>query len=83
MASTMICGLFVAVAGAAEAQTAAEQPSQVSEIVVTGSRIARPNLDAPTPVSVVDAKAILAPLSSLFLAKMISCVFSKETASQC
>ncbi len=54
----MICGLFVAVAGAAEAQTAAEQPSQVSEIVVTGSRIARPNLDAPTPVSVVDAKAI-------------------------
>ncbi|MBL8771597.1 MAG: TonB-dependent receptor [Phenylobacterium sp.] len=30
----------------------------VGEIVVTGSRIARPNLDAPTPVSVIDTRTI-------------------------
>jgi iron complex outermembrane recepter protein len=37
---------------------AAPGPGQVEEIVVTGSRIARPNLTQPTPVSVVNSEQI-------------------------
>ena len=37
---------------------AADAADDVAEIVVTGSRIARPNLESPVPVSVVDSRAI-------------------------
>lgn len=46
----MICGAALIVLAATPAMA---QDTEVSEIVVTGSRIQRPNLDAPTPVQVV------------------------------
>jgi iron complex outermembrane receptor protein len=45
-------------AGAAEAQTAA-QPSEVGEVVVTGSRIRRVDTETSAPVSVVGQQDIL------------------------
>lgn len=57
LASTVISGAFLALsAGAAFAEDA--DKTQVEEVVVTGSRIARPNLEAPTAVQVIDAKTI-------------------------
>ncbi|MFC3068277.1 TonB-dependent receptor plug domain-containing protein [Phenylobacterium soli] len=44
-------------AGVASAQTAASDNS-VGEVIVTGSRIPRPNLEQPTPVSVVSSNMI-------------------------
>jgi outer membrane receptor protein involved in Fe transport len=61
MASSILCGaalLAAAAATPAAAQTAAGGGSEVSEIVVTGSRIARPNFESPVPVSVVDSRLI-------------------------
>ncbi|WP_433947602.1 TonB-dependent receptor plug domain-containing protein [Brevundimonas diminuta] len=56
--STMLAGVL-AVTVPAFAQTAQDETAtQVGEIVVTGSRIARPNQDAPTQVQVVSAEAI-------------------------
>ena len=45
-------------AQAARPAQAAEQPSSVEEIVVTGSRIVREGYEAPTPLTVVSADAI-------------------------
>ena len=60
---TMIAGLaVVAAAQPAWAQSETTDPSPeasaVSDIVVTGSRIRRPNVEASTPVNVVDAQEI-------------------------
>ncbi len=54
MASSMICGMVVSLgAGHALAQEA-----EVSEIVVTGSRIPQPNLTSVSPVQVVGAQEV-------------------------
>jgi outer membrane receptor protein involved in Fe transport len=61
LASSILCGaalLAAAAATPAAAADAASGSSEVSEIVVTGSRIARPNFDSPVPVSVVDSRLI-------------------------
>ena len=53
--------LFLAVSVAAlltGAAARADAPAQVEELVVTGSRIPRPNLDQPTPVSTISAQQI-------------------------
>ncbi|MNJ26865.1 Colicin I receptor precursor [compost metagenome] len=54
--STTVLAGSLMIAGGAFAQS--DQPSQVSDIVVTGSRIARPNQEAPTAVQVVSSEAI-------------------------
>ncbi|MFM2044870.1 MAG: hypothetical protein RLY86_3446 [Pseudomonadota bacterium] len=43
---------------AAQAQQATTETQQLEEIVVTGSRIQRPNLTAPTPVQVINEELI-------------------------
>lgn len=63
LASTMIAGLaLVGVAAPAVAQTTpapqADQPSQVSDIVVTGSRLRQPNLTTTSPVTQVTGEDI-------------------------
>jgi iron complex outermembrane receptor protein len=61
---TMIAGLAVTAAAAQPARAQSEAPapepeaSAVADIVVTGSRIRRPNVEASTPVNVVDAQEI-------------------------
>jgi outer membrane receptor protein involved in Fe transport len=62
---TIIAGLAVTAAAAAqpawaqsEAPAAEPEASAVADIVVTGSRIRRPNVEAATPVNVVDAQEI-------------------------
>ncbi|MEG1453772.1 MAG: TonB-dependent receptor plug domain-containing protein, partial [Brevundimonas sp.] len=60
-AGTILAGVAtLAFAPVATAQDVAEQEevSAVSDIVVTGSRIRRPNIEAATPVAVVDAGEI-------------------------
>src|SRR5262245_48749483 len=37
---------------------AADQSDSISEVIVTGTRIARPNLTAPTAVTVIDSSVI-------------------------
>ena len=54
LASSMLIGVM----SAFSATPVLAQDVAVDEIVVTGSRIARPNLDAPTPVTVIDARTI-------------------------
>ena len=47
------------VMGAFAAPTLAQnEPQLVEEVVVTGSRIAKPNLGAPTPITTIDQQAI-------------------------
>lgn len=63
LTSTMIAGLALAgFAAPAMAQTAAaaqaDQPSQVSDIVVTGSRLRQPNLTTTSPVTQVTGEDI-------------------------
>ena len=53
MASVAFCG--VAFASSASAQTA---PTEVGELVVTGSRIQRPNLEAAQPLAVLSSERI-------------------------
>lgn len=56
---TTILASVVAVAAPGYAQsTQGEAVTQVEEIVVTGSRIARPNLEQPAPVSTITQEAI-------------------------
>ncbi len=61
---TMIAGLAFTAAAAqpawAQSEASATDPaaSAVADIVVTGSRIRRPNVEASTPVNVVDAQEI-------------------------
>ena len=57
--TTVLAGvLAVAAPSFAQSQPQGSQATEVGEIVVTGSRIARPNQDAPTQVQVVTAEAI-------------------------
>ena len=58
MASSMICG--VALLGLSATQAAAQASGEVSEIVVTGSRIPSPNLDSVSPVTAIGAADIKA-----------------------
>jgi len=53
----MICSALAAFAVAAPAQ-AQDDSTEVEELVITGSRIARPNLEAPTAVAVIDQRII-------------------------
>lgn len=60
-AGTMMAGMAMIVAAQpalAQSETTDEQASAVADIVVTGSRIRRPNVEASTPVNVVDAQEI-------------------------
>ena len=57
LASSMICGVAVATAGPALAQTGGTA-EEVEEIVVTGSRIPSPNLESVSPVTTVGAQDI-------------------------
>src|SRR5690348_13377271 len=57
MASSMICG--VAVLGFSATQAAAQQ-DEVSEIVVTGTRIPSPNLESVSPVTAIGSAEIKA-----------------------
>ncbi len=60
-AGTILAGVAtLAFAPVATAQDVVEQEeaTSVSDIVVTGSRIRRPNIEAATPVAVVDAGEI-------------------------
>ena len=61
LATTIVGGALVAAAPvmAQASQTPDNaEPTTVGEIVVTGSRIARPNQDSPVPVSVITAQHI-------------------------
>ncbi len=62
LASSMICGAALAVAGPALAQAAASGSSngEVAEVVVTGTRIPSPNLESVSPVTAVTAAEIKA-----------------------
>lgn len=52
---TVLASTISAILGAGAAQTAqAQQPQSLDEVVVTGSRIVRRDLDAPTPIMTVD-----------------------------
>lgn len=56
--TTVLAGV-IAISAPAFAQSAQdESATQVGEVVVTGSRIARPNQESPTQVQVVSAEAI-------------------------
>ncbi|MNS44626.1 Vitamin B12 transporter BtuB precursor [compost metagenome] len=57
---TTILASVIAVSAPAYAQSAADsqEATQVEEVVVTGSRIARPNLEQPAPVSTITEQAI-------------------------
>ncbi len=60
MASSMICGM--ALLGLSATQAAAQAAagnSEVSEIVVTGSRIPQPNMTSISPVQVVSSQEVL------------------------
>lgn len=60
-AGTMMAGMAMIVAAQpalAQSASSDEQASAVADIVVTGSRIRRPNVEASTPVNVVDAQEI-------------------------
>ena len=56
LASSILCGVMLPAAGAWAQQAApASESAQVEEIVVTGSRIARPDLTSTSPVAQVGA----------------------------
>ncbi len=57
LSSTMLVGLGVAGAIASPAQ--AQGTGEVSEVIVTGSRIPQPNLTSASPVTVVGAQDVL------------------------
>ncbi|HEY3695888.1 MAG TPA: TonB-dependent receptor [Phenylobacterium sp.] len=56
LASSMICGAAILACSAAPASA---QDSDVSEIVVTGSRIPQPNLTSVSPIQIVGAQEVL------------------------
>ncbi|WP_291871419.1 TonB-dependent receptor [Caulobacter sp.] len=62
LASSMICGMAVLAAGQAAAQTApapaAEQQTEVEEIVVTGSLFRRTDTETPSPVTVMTQETL-------------------------
>lgn len=53
LASTTLCGVALALITAAPASAQATADSEVSEIVITGTRIPQPNLTSVSPVQVV------------------------------
>ena len=57
LASSMICGVAMLASAPAMAQTAGDE---VSEVVVTGTRIPSPNLESVSPVTAVSAAEIKA-----------------------
>ena len=57
LASTLLCGVIAPVVVASPA-FAQEEPAAVEEIVVTGSRIARPDLTSSSPVAAVGEKEL-------------------------
>lgn len=58
LASTIVFGLAGTGAAFARDKTAQDKSATVQEVVVTGSRIARPNLDAPTAIQTVDSRTL-------------------------
>jgi outer membrane receptor protein involved in Fe transport len=54
----MICGAAITAVSAAEAHAQAAAPSQVAEVVVTGSHIPRPNLEQAAPIAVMTGDMI-------------------------
>ena len=57
--TTILAGvLAVAAPSFAQSTSGNQDATEVGEIVVTGSRIVRPNQDSPTQVQVVSAEAI-------------------------
>ncbi len=63
MGTTVLAGVFgMTFAGAAMAQTAPKAPtaaeSAVDEVVVTGTRIRRPQIESNNPINVIDQRAI-------------------------
>lgn len=58
LASTVIAGAALISAAPAAAQTADDQVSEVSSIVVTGSRIRQPGYEAASPITSVGAEEI-------------------------
>ena len=59
LASSMICGVAVSIAGQAMAQ-AGGAADEVQEVVVTGTRIPSPNLESVSPVTAITAADIKA-----------------------
>ncbi|MFC3079933.1 TonB-dependent receptor domain-containing protein [Phenylobacterium terrae] len=57
LASSMLMGAMAAALAAAPA-SAQDTATEVGELVVTGSRIVRPNLDSPTPVTVATTERL-------------------------
>lgn len=58
LATSLLSGAAVLVLTAIPGLALAQEDTSVSELVVTGSRIPRPNLDQPTPVTTVNSVAI-------------------------
>jgi outer membrane receptor protein involved in Fe transport len=58
LASSVIFGASAALLGVAPAAAETARGAEVGEIVVTGSRLPRPNLEQPTPISVLTAASI-------------------------
>lgn len=57
LATTIIAGTIIAAPAFAQEQPPSDS-TEVGELIITGSRIARINVDAPVPVAVVDRTAI-------------------------
>ena len=57
--TTVLAGVFVFSGAAFAQQTAPQDVVEVEQIVVTGSRIARPNLEQPAPVSTITQESIV------------------------
>ncbi|ADG11729.1 TonB-dependent receptor [Caulobacter segnis ATCC 21756] len=55
LASSILCGVMLPAVSAWAQQAPSEEPAQVEEIVVTGSRIARPDLTSSSPIAQVGA----------------------------
>src|SRR4051812_2019648 len=61
LASSMICGAALfGISSQAAAQAAAAANSEVSEVVVTGTRIPSPNLESVSPVTAIGAQELKA-----------------------
>src|ERR1041384_5255522 len=61
LASSMICGAaLLGVSSQAQAQAQATSSGEVSEVVVTGTRIPSPNLESVSPVTAIGAQELRA-----------------------
>jgi outer membrane receptor protein involved in Fe transport len=59
-AALITSAVVSAIASAQQAESPAGEAVELEQVVVTGSRIARENLDAPTPVTTISAEELLA-----------------------